>query len=109
MKVLQSSRNFFAILGVDLNQPIQKNPFGAKNVAVIFILCMGFVLSGVYFLHVAEEFLQFANSIYTTTIMMAVAIIFTTGVVRISILSEHIEHLQEIIDQRELFLRICFN
>lgn len=104
LKILQSSQKNFSILGIDLHQPVQRNPFGEKSVSIIFILCMSVALSGEYFLNVAEEFRQFADSMYATTAMLAAIICFTADVLRKSILSEYIERLEKIINQSELFL-----
>lgn len=107
MKILQSIQKQLSILGFDFSQLVQKtHRFGAKSVSIILMLSLGVALNAGYVFHVAKQFHQFVDSIYSTSALLCTTICFTAGVFRISILSEYIARLGKIVNQSELLLLI---
>lgn len=111
MKVLQFNQRCFLTLGMSFSQPIPKNPSGAKILLTIFLLSVGIVATGAYFFDVASQFEEYAYSVYATSASLCCFGCFTIGLLRKSIISEYIEHLEKAVNRSKVpkFFQFIFS
>lgn len=101
MKIFQTSRKLFAVLGVDLYQPIQTHQMNVNILIVFLIFFEMFVCSGVYFLCIANNFSEKSESFYVfyvTIINCAILLIILRQKAK---LVEFIENLECFIENSE--------
>ena len=76
LKILESVRNDYPILGINLNQSIQKQSFNKQNLQSVFALGLSVASNFIYFFHVATTIDEFTISIFMSSSIAVVATVY---------------------------------
>lgn len=87
----------FTIIGLKAQHSAQKYPFTTKNILAISMLCMGSILTTIFFLWEAETFQEQTDSGYITSTYVASVFIFTSIVWYMKELFDFIENFENAI------------
>lgn len=73
MEVIESIQKQFEIIGIgNYDQTSRLYPFNGKNSMVLLMFLMDLIINGGFFLHGAESFDEYVNSVFTcSTIIVA--------------------------------------
>lgn len=101
MKVLKSTKEYFALLGIIPAQSNQKHPFNLRNgiVYTLFGSCAMFSL--IFLIFKADTFVDFSTSFYTTNAVFVNAAYFSIFVWKMSDLFEVVQTLENFIEESE--------
>lgn len=98
IRLLQANQKNLLIYGIG---PHEK-PFNKRNLLTLFSFSSCIFVSGAYFFFEAETFEQYTQSVYTTTALINVTLMFTIVVRNMRQFFDCVNQAEEIIDGSEL-------
>lgn len=78
-------------IGIDRKQLIAKYAFNAKSLKCFFVLGILVIFSDVYFFHSANNFREYTESFYITSMANAVFLVFTIAIWQMKALFQFID------------------
>lgn len=96
MELFELQKKYFAIIGIDSCQAIQKNPFNKKNSATLLILISAFISTNAFIWFEATTFQEYTESFYvaaTSIIATAGPVIYLTKMSQLFEFIKNMEHL----------------
>lgn len=81
--------------------PNQKNPFNLQHLRGFIIGLLAIILHFVFFVHVANTIKQYMDSIFMTTVGIAILVSFVSSVLKTKEIFDLINGLEEVINKSE--------
>lgn len=106
LKVIQSVKNDYSILGLNFNQSFQTHSFNKQNLKSFFALGLAITSNCVYFFHLAKTIDEFILSIFTTTSIVVVTIVYAVLFWKMKPIHELCDAIETLINESELQIRI---
>lgn len=102
MIIFEAIKSYFALAGLNPNQPTCNHPFNIKTVAVGVGFGVAAILSLMFFLHEASSFEEYSNSFYLLSTGNFTVLCFIILVWKKQKLFVFVESIENLIDEREL-------
>lgn len=101
LKVIQSAKNDYPILGFNFNQMDQKNSFNDQNLQAFFALGLAIISNFVYFFHVAQTIDEFIISTFMTTSIVVATIVYVTLLWKMNTMRMLCNAIEKLINESE--------
>lgn len=101
MKLFETVLKNYAILGISLDQSIQKYPFNIKILMTFTVLCLTIFLHVMHIIYVASNIKERMESITTTSGSLIISIFFVTIVFKMRTVFNCINSFEDIIAMSE--------
>lgn len=88
-------------IGIDRKQLTAKNAFNAQSLKCFFVLGMLVIFSDVYFFHLANNFREYTESFYITSMSNSVFLVFSIAVWKMKALFLFIDDSDRILSSSE--------
>lgn len=107
LQVLQKNKEYFKILGINLNADTDGSHTFNRTILIGFILCaLNVIFNFVYIIYEANTFSEFIQSIYFCFLSVDVSIVYTILIFREQLLLEFTSNFENIINASELIIEI---
>lgn len=102
IKILQSIRIYYALIGINLNLAITNNPFNRRNLTALIGMSMAVISANKFFLSDAETFWEYINSFYATCTVTVAGVNFAVIIGKTANVLKFIQNFEEIIGSSKL-------
>lgn len=109
MKIFETIRNYFAIVGITSQQSIQSHPFNRRNSLCLFVFGMGISLTFAYQFRRIESFQEFTDCFYEISTISVCGIGFASFIWEMVELFEFIDRLDDFVNKSKLEILSILN
>lgn len=100
MKLFQSNKEYFAIIGMSLHQSNQKYPLlNAQSLICASLLILTLVTFSIYFIFLAKSFEEYTDCVITISTVFIVAIIFENNIWKMKKMFHSITAIEDLIQR----------
>lgn len=99
MKILETVRSDFLVLGLNPNPTNRFYPFNSRNITRLALLSYGLITMGIYLGYEANSFEEYTNCIFVICALFIAAVVFSIMIGRSGQFFEFFDELERNIDQ----------
>lgn len=106
MRLFISIRKHFAVIGISSFHAHQKHLLNAKNLTATIILCLTFIVKGMYLVLMAKEFEELTAGFYVVSALVAITLCFEIFIWKMPSVFQLIESLEIAINGSKLVKKL---
>lgn len=99
MKLFESARKNFEVVGYNLHYSNQKYHLNARNMTMLFLMAINTLANGAYVVCRTESFAEYLQDIYVTSSVATALVFFIIEVIMMPELFTFIENLEQIVNK----------
>lgn len=105
MKIFQIVQKHFEYLGISCYYSMQQNPINGRNLSAFIVIAATTVITCVYLCSVAATFKEYSDSIYVSSLMIDITVIFAFSVWKMQTLFDCLNQTEKIINESEFIVQ----